>query len=263
MTSNILSKILEQKKQEIKINQQKISQKELEKYCESLSPCRNFINAIQNKLNKNQNAVIAEIKKASPSKGILQENFDPISIAKSYQQAGAACLSILTDEKFFQGSNEYLQQVKAVCDLPILRKDFMIDPYQIYESRAIGADCILLIVAALSQPDMQNLATLAQQLGMAVLVESHNEEELKLALTINTPLMGINNRNLQTFHTDLNTSIALSKHIPHDKIIISESGIHQKSDVELLRTHHIQTFLVGESLMKSQNIQEKFSELFC
>ena len=211
-----------------------------------------------------QSAVIAEIKKASPSKGIIRNNFDPVAIAKSYEDSGAACLSILTDIQYFMGDPKYLMQVKSQTNLPILRKDFIIDPYQIYESRALGADCILLIVAALEYERMKELEEIAYSLNMSVLVEAHNQEELDLALKLDTPLIGINNRNLKTFEVSLETSVRLVQHIISDKrrIPITESGIFNVKDVELMNHNHIFTFLVGETFMRDEDPGKSLEKLF-
>jgi indole-3-glycerol phosphate synthase len=205
--------------------------------------------------------VIAEIKKASPSKGIIRQNFDPVLIAQSYEKGGAACLSVLTDRDYFQGHPDFIKQVKSSSTLPVLRKDFIIDPYQIFESRALGADCILLIVAALDLEKMKELESIANDLGMAVLVESHNQLELDAALELNTPLMGINNRNLKTFEVSLKTSIDLVKSIK-DRIPITESGIFNHEDVKLMNDNHINTFLVGEAFMRQDEPGEALKELF-
>lgn len=251
---------------------------------------QDFTGAIRQKLAEGKPAVIAEIKKASPSKGVLRENFDPAAIAASYASHGAACLSVLTDEHFFQGSAAYIDQVQAVCNLPVLRKDFIIDEYQVMESRAIGADCILLIVSAFlllaaktagtagagagAAPDsqavnmdevvarMRRLEALAQSVGMAVLVEVHNREELVLALQLKTPLIGINNRNLHTFETRLDTTLQLLGDIPADRIVVTESGILKPADVALMRDHHVHTFLVGEAFMRADDPGVGLTELF-
>jgi indole-3-glycerol phosphate synthase len=206
--------------------------------------------------------VIAEIKKASPSKGVMRENFVPAEIAVSYEQGGACCLSVLTDIDFFQGSDAYLQQARQACSLPVLRKDFIIDPYQVYEARAIGADCILLIVAVLGDAQLKELANLASSLGMDVLVEVHDAEELARALPLNLPLIGINNRNLRTFETTLETTLSLLPRIPADRIVVTESGIHTPADVARMRAHHVNAFLVGEAFMKAEQPGEKLHELF-
>ncbi|MEO1957556.1 MAG: indole-3-glycerol phosphate synthase TrpC, partial [Methylophilaceae bacterium] len=206
--------------------------------------------------------VIAEIKKASPSKGVIREDFNPAEIAKSYEQAGAACLSVLTDEKYFQGSAAYLKQARDACKLPVLRKDFMVDPYQVVEARAMGADCILLIAAALELKQMQLLEDVSHELGMAVLVEVHNQEELDLALELATPLVGINNRNLRTFDVTLQTTIDLLKKLPDDRFVITESGIFTPEDVALMREHNVNGFLVGEAFMRQPDPGAEFKKVF-
>jgi indole-3-glycerol phosphate synthase len=260
--NNILSTIAAHKQQKVAVAKQLLSQHALEEKISLLPKTRDFIAALNNKLNQKKPAVIAEIKKASPSKGIIREDFDPILIAKIYERAGAACLSILTDEKFFQGKAEYIKQVHACCELPILRKDFIIDPYQIYESRYLGADCILLIAALLSEEQLIQFNIIAKQLGLAVLLEIHDAEELKKSLKVATTLLGINNRDLKTFKTDLNTTINLLPQIPANRLIITESGIHQPEDVTMMRANNVHCFLVGESLMKTVDIALKFRELF-
>ena len=210
-----------------------------------------FVDAIRARLNDGDAAVIAEIKKASPSKGVIREQFDPAAIAKSYAAAGATCLSVLTDEKYFQGADEYLHLAKEASGLPVLRKDFMVDEYQIWESRALGADCILLIVAALGDSQLMELAQVALDLGMDVLVEVHDETELQRALPLRLPLIGINNRNLRTFATTVQTTIDLLQHIPEDRIVVTESGIHDPSDVARLRQNNVHVFLIGEAFMRA------------
>jgi indole-3-glycerol phosphate synthase len=233
--SDILNKILATK--EIEVAAAKaihgIDRMEEFAYMQSFGK-RDFLGAIRAKMANNQPAVIAEIKKASPSKGIIRENFNPAEIAKSYEAGGAACLSVLTDVEYFQGSGEYLIAARAACNLPVLRKDFMIDPYQVYEARAMGADCILLIAAAIDLAKMRELENIAHMLGMAVLVEVHNGEELDLALQLNTPLLGINNRNLRTFDVTLQTTLDLLPRIPADKIVVTESGIFTADDVTIM-----------------------------
>lgn len=243
-TPDILKQILQKKVEEIQEQAEKVP---LKKLATNEIPPRGFVKSLQAK----KPAVIAEIKKASPSKGILRADFDPVAIAKSYEQHGAACLSVLTDKHFFQGADEYLQQVHNACKLPILRKDFVIDAYQVYQARTIGADCILLIVAALGDAQLNDLAGLATHLGMDVLIEVHDEEELERGLALKLPLIGINNRNLRTFNTDLNTTISLLKQIPEQYIVVSESGIHTPADIALLRQANVNTFLVGEAFMKA------------
>jgi indole-3-glycerol phosphate synthase len=225
-------------------------------------PPRGFTAAVRAKFAADKPAVIAEIKKASPSRGVLRAHFDPVAIASSYEQHGAACLSVLTDADFFQGSEEYLQRARAACALPVLRKDFIIDPYQVYEARVIGADCILLIVAALDDAQMRGLARLSAELHMDVLVEVHDAEELARALLLDTPLIGINNRNLRTFETRLGTTFDLLKRIPDDRIVVTESGIHSRDDVALMRDNGVHAFLVGEAFMRAADPGEELSNLF-
>lgn len=226
------------------------------------SPTRDFVASIRAKIAQNQSAVIAEIKKASPSKGVIRADFNPAEIAKSYEQGGAACLSVLTDVEYFQGSAEYLIQARAACNLPVLRKDFMIDAYQVYEARAMGADCILLIAAAIDLAKMCELEDIAHSLGMAVLVEVHNGEELDMALQLNTPLLGINNRNLRTFDVTLNTTLELLARIPADKIVVTESGIFTSDDVALMRKNNVHTFLVGEAFMRQDDPGAELAKVF-
>jgi indole-3-glycerol phosphate synthase len=261
---DILDKILFTKKNEIEESKILLTLDDLKSIISKTSQPRNFIEAIQKKHQKKHSAVIAEIKKASPSKGVIRSNFDPIAIAKSYEIAGATCLSILTDKDYFMGDPKFLMQVKSETNLPILRKDFIIDPYQIYESRALGADCILLIVAALEYEKMKELEEIAHSLNMAVLVEAHNQEELDLALKLDTPLIGINNRNLKTFEVSLETSVRLVQHIHNDKnrIPITESGIFSFKDVELMNHNNIFTFLVGEAFMRDDDPGKSLEKLF-
>jgi indole-3-glycerol phosphate synthase len=222
---------------------------------------RDFVGAIRAKITNGKAAVIAEIKKASPSKGVIRADFNPAEIAKSYEAGGAACLSVLTDVEYFQGSIEYLKQARAACSLPVLRKDFMIDAYQVYEARSIGADCILLIAAAIDLAKMQELESVAHSLGMAALVEVHNGEELDLALQLKTPLLGINNRNLRTFDVTLQTTLDLLPKIK-DKIIVTESGIFTSEDVALMRKNNVHTFLVGEAFMRQPDPGVALKEVF-
>jgi indole-3-glycerol phosphate synthase len=259
---DILKKILQHKVEEVEAHSKQIPLRSLSHLIADCPPPRGFVEAINARLQLGQSAVIAEIKKASPSKGVLREKFDPVAIAKSYEQGGAACLSVLTDRKFFQGADEYLSQIHEVCVLPILRKDFIIDAYQVYEARAIGADCILLIVAALADTQLHDLANLATHLGMDVLVEVHNFQELERALSLNTRLIGINNRDLRTFETHLNTTLELSQCIPKKYIVVSESGIQTLSDITLLRQAGVYTFLVGEAFMKAEEPGEALKKLF-
>ncbi len=261
-TPDILKQIVKRKKEEIKATSQEKPLRLLSNIAANNSPPRGFVKVIDARIQLEQPAVIAEIKKASPSKGILRANFNPVVIAKSYEENGAACLSVLTDRDFFQGKNQYLQQVREVCQLPLLRKDFIIDAYQVYEARAIGADCILLIVAILEDSQLHELSALATHLGMDVLIEVHNREELERALPLNMRLIGINNRNLRTFKTDLATTLELLPYIPKKHIVISESGIHTPKEVTLLYNAGINTFLVGEAFMKANEPGEALFNLF-
>lgn len=248
--SNILNKILETKKQEVYEGSKQTDIIQLSKIVDELPKCRGFYQAIKSKIDDQSPAVIAEIKKASPSKGIISKNFNPKTAAISYEKAGATCLSVLTDEEYFQGHNDYLIQVKESVKIPVLRKDFIIDEWHVYQSRALGADCILLIVAALADPKLFELTVLAQQLGMDVLMEVHDHAELQRALNTPTKLIGINNRNLKTFVTSLDTSVDIAKEIPKDRIVISESGIHTAQDIQMLQSNGINTFLIGEAFMR-------------
>jgi len=261
-TPDILKKIISRKEEEIAERMAKISLDEMKQLATKADPARGFVQAIKNKLSQDQSAVISEIKKASPSKGVMRENFIPADIAESYEKAGACCLSVLTDVDFFQGSDEYLKQARAACNLPVLRKEFIVDPYQVYEARAMAADCILLIVACLSDKQLESLSSLARMLSLDVLVEVHDEDELKRALKLDLELIGINNRNLRTFETDLNTTIELLKIIPADKIVVTESGIHTSDNIALMREHKVNTFLVGEAFMVEEEPGEKLAELF-
>ena len=265
--SDILDKIVATKKIEIAHELQKISLSNQRDIAESnnkdalLKP-RGFIYAIENKIAAGKAGVIAEIKKASPSKGILRENFNPAQIAQSYEKHGAACLSVLTDVDYFQGCNAFLQEARSACNIPVLRKDFTIDPYQVYEARAIGADAILLIVACLELNQMKELEACAHELGLDVLVEVHNAPELEQALELKTPLLGINNRNLKTFEVTLQTTLSLLSMVPEDKTLVTESGILGRSDVQLMRDNQINAFLVGEAFMRAADPGVALSELF-
>jgi len=261
-TPDILRKILARKAEEITARAQQQPLRQLSEQIGSVAATRDYLAAMQAKISNGHTAVIAEIKKASPSKGIIRENFNPADIAVSYQNGGAACLSVLTDVDFFQGDDAYIMQVKAACDLPVLRKDFIIDPYQVYEARVIGADCILLIVAALGDAQLLELSQLALHLDMAVLVEVHNAEELERALLLNLPLVGINNRNLRSFEVNLQTTLDLLTQIPEDTIVVTESGIHSKEDVQLMRENNVKAFLVGETFMRAEQPGDKLAELF-
>ena len=248
--SDILKKIVAVKHEEIAEGLRKKSLAAMRADAESRVLTRDFEGALRAKIAAGQAAVIAEIKKASPSKGVLREDFIPADIAQSYAEHGAACLSVLTDKQFFQGSVDYLKQARASCQLPVLRKDFMVDPYQVYEARAMGADCILLIAACLDDAQMADLEAVAHGLGMAVLVEVHDEPELHRALKLKTALLGINNRNLRTFEVSLDTTLGMLPTVPADKLLITESGILSRADVERMRAAQVHAFLVGEAFMQ-------------
>jgi indole-3-glycerol phosphate synthase len=294
--SDILNKILTVKVQEVAAAKASKPLSVIQAEAEAVNPARDFVGAIHSKIKQGFPAVIAEIKQASPSKGLLRgrvtsaassdltmgntqgaeiEGFDPAEIAASYANHGAACLSVLTDKQFFMGSADYLKQARAACELPVLRKDFLLDDYQVFESRAMGADCILLIVSAFQlfpYPDekqvadpltrMHQLESLAHSLGMAVLVEVHDADELELALQLATPLIGINNRNLRTFETRLDTTLQLLEQIPEEKIVVTESGIKTRDDVALMQAHQVNTFLVGETFMRADDPGVELERLF-
>lgn len=260
--ADILQKILQRKVEENIERAQQQGIKTLQKRIEHASPVRSFIKAIENKIIKGEPAVIAEIKKASPSKGIMRENFIPADIAKSYQLHGAACLSVLTDKDFFQGSEAYLQQAREATTLPVIRKDFIIDPYQVYEARAMNADCILLIVAALNDTVLHELLSLSHELGMDVLMEVHDRNEMERAINSGAKLIGVNNRNLRTFEVSLQNTLDMLDMVPADRLLVTESGIHAPEDVELMREHKINAFLVGEAFMRVEEPGEKLAELF-
>ena len=261
-TPDILKKIILRKQQEIHQRQADKSLDALIREAKHASAPRGFVDAMKKRLAAGEPAVIAEIKKASPSKGVMRENFIPAEIAASYQAGGASCLSVLTDIDFFQGSDEYLKQARAACDLPVIRKDFIIDPYQVYEARAIGADCILLIVAVLGDKQMADLHQLARELGMDVLIEVHDEAELHRALPLQADLVGINNRNLRSFETSLNTTLELLAQIPDERIVVTESGIHTVADVQLMRDKQVNAFLVGEAFMRADDPGAELNRLF-
>ena len=260
--SDILKKILAVKVQEVAEAQAIKPLAAMRAAAEQAVPVRDFAGAIRARIAAGQAAVIAEIKKASPSKGVLRADFRPAEIAASYAQHGAACLSVLTDEQFFQGSTAYLQQARAACALPVLRKDFMVDEYQIYQARAMGADAILLIAAALDMAQMQAFEVLAHRLGMAVLVEVHNGDELDAALQLTTPLIGVNNRNLRTFEVNLQTTLDLLPRIPKNRIVVTESGILKAEDVKLMRGHQVNAFLVGEAFMRAEDPGVELAKVF-
>ena len=259
---DILQHILARKVEEIRERSAQIGLAELSARVADLPPTRGFAAALEAKVEAGSPAVIAEVKKASPSKGVIRANFDPAAIARSYAAGGAACLSVLTDADFFQGSEAYLQQARAACDLPVLRKDFTIDPYQVYEARAIGADCILLIVAALGDASLLELALLAAELDLDVLVEVHDEDELERALEIPAPLIGVNNRNLRTFETSLDTTLRLQGRIDDGRLLVTESGIHTPADVARMRAAGVGAFLVGEAFMRAADPGAELARLF-
>ncbi len=261
-TPDILKKILETKAEEVARRKVRMPVSTLEEIAGGIEFPRGFQNALQDKVLAGKPAIIAEIKKASPSKGVIRENFEPVAIGQDYTMNGATCLSVLTDKEYFQGSEAALQMVRETCPLPVLRKDFMIDPYQVYEARALGADCILLIVAALEDGQMHELADAAKKLGMDVLVEVHDAAELERALALETLLVGINNRNLRTFETSLQTTLDLKTRIPDDRVIITESGIHTQDDVKLMMDNGVYAFLVGEAFMRAESPGRKMRELF-
>jgi indole-3-glycerol phosphate synthase len=261
-TPDILKRILARKVEEVVARSEETPLSELRKQVDAASPVRSFVRAIEHKIQQGHSAVIAEIKKASPSKGVIREHFVPAEIARSYEQHGAACLSVLTDRDFFQGGEEYLVEAREACQLPVIRKDFIIDPYQVFEARVIGADCILLIVSALEDAQMEELMRLAHELGMDVLVEVHDAEELQRALRLDTRLIGINNRNLRTFETSLNTTLDLLDEIADDRIVVTESGILTPDDVQLMRDHQVNAFLVGEAFMRADDPGAELAALF-
>jgi len=266
-TPTVLKKILAKKAEDVAARRASVSLEQLKSQCkegrgEEGRELRGFVNALEAKIEQGQAAVIAEVKKASPSKGIIREDFDPVSIAQSYEKGGAACLSVLTEQDFFLGSDEYLKMARAATRLPVLRKDFVMDPYQVYESYVLGADCILLIVAALEQAKMEELHGIARELGLDVLVEVHNEEELDRGLLIENPMIGINNRDLHTFDTTLEVTFGLLDKIPDNRIVVTESGILTTDDVAAMRGHDVNTFLVGETFMRADEPGMKLLEMF-
>ncbi|RDE18027.1 indole-3-glycerol phosphate synthase TrpC [Motiliproteus coralliicola] len=266
-TPTILLKILQRKREEIAERSAKVSIDDLYRQIESqqaddwYAP-RGFVASMRSTIAEGRSAVIAEAKKASPSKGVIRENFDPAAIAQSYQKGGASCLSVLTDVDFFQGGDAYLQQARRACELPVIRKDFIIDPYQVVEARALGADCILLIVAALDDAQMSSLHDLAVELGMDVLIEVHNAEELQRALKVDAKLVGINNRDLHSFEVSLNNTYQLLDSIPADCLVVTESGILNRDDVQAMRDHDVHAFLVGEAFMRAEEPGSELQALF-
>ena len=261
-TATILDRILKRKREEVIARRKRDSIGSLEQRMAEQSCARGFANALRMRVAAAEPAVIAEIKKASPSRGVIRADFRPAQIAASYQTGGASCLSVLTDIDFFQGADVYLQQARAACELPVLRKDFTVDPYQVVEARAIGADAILLIVAALDDDQLHELAGTAAEVGLDVLVEVHDRAELERALELATPLIGINNRDLHSFDTRLETTLELLPHIPADRLVITESGIHSAADVALMRDHQVFGFLVGEAFMRASEPGARLREMF-
>lgn len=259
---DILNRILARKQQEIKARQQTMSLDSLQLQADSASAPRGFVAALKRRVEQGEAAVIAEIKKASPSKGVIRENFDVVEIARSYETGGASCLSVLTDRDFFQGHEDFLVAARSACQLPVIRKDFIVDSYQVVESRAIGADCILLIVAALDDQTLAGLHQHARTLGMDVLVEVHDRAELERALKLELELIGINNRDLRTFDTSLDTTINLLEPVPPGCLVVTESGIHSREDVALMRQHDVNAFLVGEAFMRVPDPGQGLRELF-
>jgi indole-3-glycerol phosphate synthase len=260
--SDILDRILATKQRELAERRKLRSVDDLQQQAHHVSAPRGFVAAMRRRVQQGGSAVIAEIKKASPSKGVIREDFNVIEIARSYEAGGASCLSVLTDNEYFQGHEVFLTQARAACSLPVIRKDFIVDPYQVVEARAIGADCILLIVAALSDADLASLHAAAREQGMDVLVEVHDGEELERALKLELELIGINNRNLRTFETSLDTTIELLSRVPDGCLVVTESGIHTRADVELMRDHDVHAFLVGEAFMRAADPGQALAELF-
>ncbi len=261
-TPDVLRRILARKAEEIIERTENLPLRELKARLAAAPPPRGFVDAIRRRIAAGRAAVIAEIKKASPSKGVLREHFDPAAIAASYARHGATCLSVLTDVDFFQGADVHLREARAACALPVLRKDFTIDPYQVYEARVIGADCILLIVAALSDAQMQELAACAREVGLDVLLEVHDAAELARALALDTPLIGINNRDLHTFAVRLETTLELLSQVPTNRIVVTESGILTSGDVQAMRGRGVNAFLVGEAFMRAADPGARLAELF-
>ena len=260
--SDILTTILARKADEIAERSARVSLADLRARADDAPPTRGFADALNAMIAQGDPAVIAEVKKASPSKGVIRPDFRPADIAVSYEFGGAACLSVLTDVDFFQGADDYLRQAREACTLPVLRKDFTVDPYQIYEARVLGADCILLIVAALDDGQLVDLSGLAMQLGMDVLVEVHDIDELERALQVPVPLVGINNRNLRTFEVSLDTTLAMKDAVPKDRLLVTESGIVVPEDVATMRDAGVNAFLVGETFMRAEEPGEALRQLF-
>ena len=259
---NILDRIMEVKRAEVAASRRLLSLEALQEQAVAAPAPRDFVGALRARVASGRAAVIAEIKRASPSKGVLRADFDPVSIARSYEKHGAACMSVLTDKDFFQGSEAHLKAARGACGLPALRKDFLLEPYQVFESRALGADCILLIAAALSREAMRELESVAAGLGMAVLVEVHDATELEAALELKTPLLGINNRNLRTFETRLETTLDLLPRVPAGRLVVTESGILAPQDVARMRAQGVHAFLVGEAFMRAADPGAALQQLF-
>jgi len=260
--ADILNRILQRKTEEIAASKKAVSIDQIQQQLEVASEPRGFIRSLQEKNTSGFAAVIAEIKKASPSKGVIREDFDPVQIARSYEKGGAACLSVLTDRDFFQGHNDFLVTARDACSLPVIRKDFIIDPYQVFEARVLGADCILLIAAALKDEVLAELYALSSKLGMDTLVEVHDQSELERALRLDLDMVGINNRNLRTFETQLSTTLDLLDQIPEGCLVVTESGIHSREDVKLMRDHGVNSFLVGEAFMRADEPGDELRALF-
>lgn len=261
-TPTILKKILARKVEEIAARRLRCNLDELRRRAADAAPARGFYQALQTRVARGESAVIAEIKKASPSKGVIRPDFDPVAIAQSYERGGAAALSVLTDVDFFQGADAYLVAARAATTLPVLRKDFAIDPYQIHETRALGADCVLLIVAALAPAQLADLHGTALDIGLDVLVEVHNARELEIALTLDNPMVGINNRDLHSFHTSLETTYSLLPRVGGERLVVTESGINRVDDVLAMRGHGVHAFLVGEAFMRAPDPGTRLRELF-
>lgn len=260
--ADILNRILRRKIEEIAVCKRQAPLDQLRRQLDTATAPRGFISALRDKQSSGLAAVIAEIKKASPSKGVIREDFDPVQIAKSYARGGAACISVLTDRDFFQGHDDYLVAARNACLLPVIRKDFIIDAYQVYEARALGADCILLIVAALDDRALKDLYCLSGELGMDTLVEVHDQQELERAMHLDLEILGINNRNLHTFETSLSTTLDLLDQIPESCLLVTESGIHNSEDVQLMRSHGVDSFLVGEAFMRAEEPGAELQALF-
>jgi len=261
-TPTVLKKILIRKHEEVRERRSKVSLKRVIDLAESMPAVRGFAKALAQQIEQGRSGVIAEIKKASPSKGVIREYFDPVSIAQSYERGGATCLSVLTDIDFFQGADKYLQDARASCALPVIRKDFIVDEYQLYEARAMGADCVLLIVAALDSSALRSLHETAVSIGMDVLVEVHDEAELEVALSLDNQMVGINNRNLHTFDVSLDNTYRLLDKIPNDRLIITERGINSRKDVMAMRDKNVNAFLVGEAFMRCKEPGKELKKFF-